>query len=563
MLTRLEVHDFRVVRRLTLTPGPGLIAITGETGAGKSVLVGALEAALGQPMDASDIRAPADSALVVAQFRVSPESPVHDRLKDLLPTWAGGTLTVERRVHKSGRSSCRIQGVAVSRETLMAVGDWLVDIHGQHAHQLLLSSSAQLDVLDGSGGLVPARRAVGDAYRAWVNLRLAVRQKREEVERAQREAERREFQRAELRAAKLVRGERGELERELRVLSSAHQWKELCLQACETLLESDSAIVPQLTRLLRTLHDLGAQFPELQRALQSAQGASLELQELADVLRRVDSRLNVDPERLRQVEERVGLLVGLERKYGLDHEGLMSLLERLEAEASAGVEAREELARLEQAVEEARGHLEEVASDLSARRLKAAERLIPLIEAEFAGLGLEKARFAIRLEPQPVRDGFAGDARGKERAVFLFGASPGEELRELARVASGGELSRIMLAVKSVLGVVDPVETMVFDEIDTGVGGGLARVVGQRLRSLAQSRQVVCVTHLAPVAAQAHQHFVVEKEAGDRIAVAVREARGEERVEEIARMLGGFPITEEARRHARAMVWGDKEGADG
>jgi len=562
VLTQLRVTDFRVVEDMAFAPGNGLNVITGETGAGKSVLVGALEAALGQLLDAEDIRAPAGTAAVAAEFTIPAAAPAVERIREVLPDWTGPTLVIERRVHQGGRSSCRVDGKVVSRETLMAIGDWLVDIHGQHSHQLLLSPSAQLDMLDGFGGLVAQRRVLADTHRQWLETRRHVKELRGAAERTEQEAERRAFQLNELRAARLVAGETHALTQELRLVSTAHQWKTACLQARETLLESDDAIVGRTIRVVRAVQELGGQFPDLRRALVGAEDAVVELQELADVLRALDSQLKVNPERQEEIEERLGLLVGLEKKYGMDHDGLLDFLRQLESEDSAGVDARKELARLESRLEEVRSELEERSSQLSIDRMRAAERLVPPVEAEFAALGLERARFAVRLEPQPVRDGFAGDAKGKERAVFLFASSPGEEIRDLTKVASGGELSRIMLAIKSVMGAVDPVDTMVFDEIDTGVGGGLARVVGHRLKGLAGSRQVLCVTHLAPVAGLADHHFAVEKESGDRISIAIRELGGDARIMEIARMLGGLPITEEARRHAHVMVSGGVEGGN-
>jgi DNA repair protein RecN (Recombination protein N) len=409
---------------------------------------------------------------------------------------------------------------------------------------------------------VAQRRVLADTHRQWLETRRHVKELRGAAERTEQEAERRAFQLNELRAARLVAGETHALTQELRLVSTAHQWKTACLQARETLLESDDAIVGRTIRVVRAVQELGGQFPDLRRALVGAEDAVVELQELADVLRALDSQLKVNPERQEEIEERLGLLVGLEKKYGMDHDGLLDFLRQLESEDSAGVDARKELARLESRLEEVRSELEERSSQLSIDRMRAAERLVPPVEAEFAALGLERARFAVRLEPQPVRDGFAGDAKGKERAVFLFASSPGEEIRDLTKVASGGELSRIMLAIKSVMGAVDPVDTMVFDEIDTGVGGGLARVVGHRLKGLAGSRQVLCVTHLAPVAGLADHHFAVEKESGDRISIAIRELGGDARIMEIARMLGGLPITEEARRHAHVMVSGGVEGGN-
>lgn len=558
----LRIANFRVVEHLLFSPGDGLSAVTGETGAGKSVLVGALEAALGHTMEADDVRAPADTATVVAEFSIGQSSPAWNRIHDLVPEWSGPTLQIERRVHPGGRSSCRVDGRVVSRETLMAIGDWLVDIHGQHGHQLLLSEAAQLEVLDGFGGLLDGRNALADVYRQWMELKRRVREAREAVEHAQQEADRRLFELNELRTAHLIPGEREGLERELRLLATAEQWKTASMRARETLLEDDDAIIGRIIRVARTLEELSDQFDDLKRALAGAERCVVELQDLADVLRAIDSRLETNPQRQEEVEERLGLLVRLEKKHGLSHQGLLDLRARLENEAAASMDARAELMRAESLLEETRTELEERATRLSTARMQAAERLAPLVEAEFAEVGLERARFAVRLEPQPVKDGFSGDARGKERAVFLFSASPGEEAKELARVASGGELSRIMLALKSVLGGVDPVDTMVFDEIDTGVGGGLARVVGHRLKTLAHDRQVLCVTHLAPVAGMADHHFVVEKGASDRITVGITEVSGEGRILEIARMLGGLPITEEARRHAQVMVEGGVEGDD-
>lgn len=558
MLRKLLISDFRVVKELELALGEGLNIITGETGAGKSILVGALEAALGQEVDRDDVRQPAKCATVVAEFELGPDSAATERIMELLPD-QDAKLVLERRIFVGGRSSCRVNGRQVSRELLLELGQWLVDIHGQHEHQLLLTDASQLEILDDFAELRSVRGELTQLYRRWHELRRLAHECKDRLENARRLENERAFQLAELKSASIQYGERIELERELKLLSTGHNYKDVCQAARMDLVEDDEAVAARLARVIRDLDGVGEHFPELMRGLKALEGSLVEVQEVADIVRAVEKNLEINPAREQEVEERLSLLIGLEKKYGRDEAGLINLRDELEEQSRSAERVRDELATLETDLEQVRTSLEETATLLSKGRGRAAEQLSPRLEEELTQLGMDRSRILARLEPVGVRDGFAGDAKGKERVKFLFSSATGEEPRELSKVASGGELSRIMLALKTVLGNSDPVTTMVFDEIDSGVGGGLARVIGERLRRLRNAKQLICITHLAPIASRADQHFCVEKGEDDRVSITIRELDAGGRIAEIARMLGGFPLTEEAKQHAEALL---SEGSD-
>ena len=554
MLTRLRVRDFRVMGDLEFIPGSGLNIITGETGAGKSVLVGALDIVLGGETNRVDVRSPADVAIIQAEFTIEPESPTYDRLCGVLPDWRGPRLSIERRIYASGRSTSRILNRQVQKDLLARVGAWLVDFHGQHSHQLLLSSDTHLEILDGFGGLRTQKESVRDCYKKWIELKKSAAEYAAWLEEAQRDQEHRAFQLAELKQAGLKSGERNELEKDLRILSTGEQWMRSCEHTRDMLVAGEGSISERLMFITRELQSVARHFPELADSLKSLESARVEVEESAEVVRRISEQMEIDPERQNEIEERLSVLIGLEKRYGRDEQGLIDLVKELQQQVEALTDARARLKTLEDERDHARDELEETANALSRARLLAAERLAPQVEAEFGYLGLERSRLLIRLEPLPVQNGFAGDARGKERACFLFSSALEEEAQDLTKVASGGELSRIMLALKSVLRASDPVDAMVFDEIDTGVGGSLAPVIGDRLNRLGNDRQIICITHLAAVASAARNHFVVTKNIDDRIAIRITKLNDEERVMEIARMLGGLPTSQEAIRHSQVLL---------
>jgi len=554
MLTRLKVCDFRVVRELEFLPGSGLNIITGETGAGKSVLVGALEIVLGGDADRADVRSPAEVAHIQAEFTIDPESPTHDRLCAVLSDWHGPILSIERRIHASGRTTSWILGQQVHKDLLTRVGAWLVDFHGQHSHQLLLSADTHLEILDDFGRIRDQRELVGTSYKKWVELKKATTDHASWLENAQNDQEHRAFQLAELKQAELKEGERDELEKDLRILSTGEQWMRSCEQAQDILVAGEGSVSEQLMFVSRELESVAKHFPELSESMKGIESARVEVEECAEVVRRISDKMDIDPERQGEIEDRLSLLIGLEKKYGRDEHGLMELVTELQEQVVALSDAREHLKKLEEERDHARDTLEEVANALSRARLLSAERLTPQVEAEFKLLGLDRSRLRIRLEPLSVQNGFAGDAKGKERARFLFSSALEEEAHDLTKVASGGELSRIMLALKSILRESDPVDAMVFDEIDTGVGGSLAPVIGDRLFRLGNDRQIICITHLAAVASAARNHFVVNKDVEDRISIRVKRLNDDERVIEIARMLGGLPTSQEAIRHSQVLL---------
>lgn len=553
MLRELRVKNLAVIESAVVPFEPGLNVLTGETGAGKSILMDAILLVRGARAQTDVIRGDAETATVEALFEVGAGGPVAAILGDAgLPAPDDGQILVRRELSRSGRHRAFVNDSPVSVGLLERLGDHLVDVHGQHEHQRLLAPLAQLELLDRFAGADELRDRVGDL---WVKHRAA----REEVERmraAERDRAQREdllrFQVSELDAARLRPGEEEELRGERHRLQHAERFTSALAEVTELLQDgghSAAAAIARSGRILRDLGRLDGAFAAPADALDAAQAG---VEDALLAVRRLRHGVDAEPGRLEAIDDRLDALTRLKRKYG-DSEEAMLVFRATAAEELERLTRHEEiLAAEERRLAELRAELVAAADALAERRRAAATRLGTEAEREMRGLGMDRARFAVALER------LAGEeisARGRERVELRLSANPGEEPRPLARIASGGELSRTMLALTVVLAAADPVPTMVFDEVDAGIGGRTAAVVAQKLAQAAKGRQVLCVTHLAPVAARAQHHLLVSKgvRAG-RTRVAVTTLEGEDRVEEIARMLGGERVTDVALRHARELL---------
>ncbi|HSE93956.1 MAG TPA: DNA repair protein RecN, partial [Methylomirabilota bacterium] len=465
-----------------------------------------------------------------------------------------GAVVVRRELTRSGRHRAFVNDCAVTVGLLERLGDQLVDVHGQHEHQRLLEPARQLDLLDRFASAEAARERVGAAFAAWraaaeelAGLRAAAR------DRAQREDLLR-FQVSELDAARLRVGEEDELRRERRRLQHAERLAKGLAEASALLAEDPEAAAGRLARAARIFRDLGRLDPGFEAPAALLDGASAQVEEALLGVRGLRASIEAEPGRLEALDDRIDALARLKRKYGDSEELMLAHREAAAAELERLVRHEETQAEAGRRVDGARHALDEAAAILGQRRREAATRLGPLVERELRALGMERARFEIGLHTLPPGE---MSARGAERAELVFSANPGEDLRPLARIASGGELSRTMLALQVVLARVEPVPTMVFDEVDAGVGGGAAGVVADKLAAVAAGRQVLCVTHLAQVAARGQHHLRVAKSVrGGRTRARVAVLGAAERIDEVARMLGGEPPSETARRHARELFRG-------
>lgn len=549
MLLHLSIRDFAIVERLELAFEPGFTALTGETGAGKSILIDALALTLGERADAASVRAGCTRAEVTAEFATEALPEVNDWLREAALEGDEGRLLLRRVVERGGRSRAFINGTPATVQQLAEVGAWLLDIHGQHAHQSLLRADAQRVLLDAHAGLQSLATEVASNYREWQLLVRA---------RLEYEAH------AAARAAELeqLRWQLDELER---LAPAAEEWERVQaeqtrLAHAASLLQAAQATVEALSEgegaaddLLSAAHTrLRALLPydaALSEPLDLIDGAQAQLQEACTALRRYLDRTELDPARLHEAEARVEALHDAARKFRVAPEELPALHERLQAR----VEELEALADTESVAAReaaAQAAYSAAAERLSARRKTAAAKLARAVTAAMQELAMGNGRFDIALRPLPE-----GSAGGNEQVEFLVAANAGSEPRPLAKVASGGELSRISLAIQVITSQAAAVPTLIFDEVDAGIGGAVAEVVGRQLRALGRERQVLCVTHLPQVAALAdHQWSVAKSSANGGTRSQVKVLDDAARVEEIARMLGGLQITATTRKHAAELL---------
>ncbi len=547
MLLRLDIRDFVIVDRLELEFRAGFGALTGETGAGKSILIDALSLALGERADAAVVRVGAERAEVSAEFSVAPESPLADWLRQ--GDFDDDTCLLRRVVDAGGRSRAYINGAAATLGQLREVADFLADIHGQHAHHSLLRSEAQRSLLDTHAGAASLAHEVAAAHAAWrraVDLR---RQAEQGVEAVTRERELLSWQVAELRELAFEPEAWLETEAEQRRLANANALLEGAAAALAVADDGDASPLPALRHAAARLADLSAIDGELGEAAGLLESAVIQLDEATASLRRYADRLEADPERLGALDARIDAVMQAARKHKVTPAELPGLMAKMEHQLTDLTQRADPIALAAQE-HAARRAYEAVAAELSVQRRKAADVLGAAVTGGMQELAMAGGRFEIALEPLPE-----GASYGLEAVEFRVAANAGQPLRPLAKVVSGGELSRIGLALQVIASQANPAGTLIFDEVDVGIGGRVAEIVGRMLRALGASRQVLCVTHLPQVAAQADWQWSIAKhDAGGTTISAVQVLDAAGRVAEIARMLGGEKITETTRRHAREML---------
>ncbi|HEX7642334.1 MAG TPA: DNA repair protein RecN [Burkholderiaceae bacterium] len=547
MLRTLSIHDFVIVDTIELDFASGFTVFTGETGAGKSILIDALALALGERGDASMVREGASKADITAEFSAGPEVEAWLAANEIAGEEA--SIMLRRVIDNAGRSKAYVNGIAATATQLRELGDMLVDIHGQHAHQSLLKSDAQRVLLDNQAGLQDAVKEVGQLYKAW---RALVKQ-REEFETNARnvllERERLEWQVGELDKLGVKPGEWTEISNEHSRLSHAAHLIEGAQEALNAISESDDN--PMLSRLsslnakLAKLTDIDA---DLKPVLEALEPARIQLQEAVYALNDYLGRVELDPARLREVEGRLEAIHSTARKFRVQPEDLPQEHETLAAQLRQLAQASD-MAGLKAEEDKAEAAYRAAAEKLTKKRANVAADLGKAVTTAMQDLSMAGGRFEIALRPcEPA-------AFGLEQVEFLVAGHAGSAVRPLAKVASGGELARISLAISVIASSATATPTLIFDEVDSGIGGGVAEVVGRLLKRLGQDRQVLCVTHLPQVASQANQHFQVSKEArGERTVSRIDALDAKARVEEVARMLGGIEITATTRKHARELL---------
>jgi len=542
MLRRLYIRDFVIVDQLELDFAAGFGALTGETGAGKSILVDALSIVLGDKAGSELVRAGQARCEVSAEFDVDATVAAWLQAND----FDAGECLLRRAIDTGGRSRAWINGAPATLAQLRALGELLCDIHGQHAHQSLLRAEAQRALLDAQGEATTLAREVAAAWRDWQKLREAQAQAERDAAASSQERELLDWQIRELDTLAFDIDRWRETEAEHRRLANGAA---LIAAAEAALAALDGEAVEALTQVAARLKDMVEVDERLAEASGLLDGALIGLAEAAHALRRYRDRVDLDPERLAEIEARIDAVTELARKHRVPPEELPECLARLQKRA-ADLALFADPATLAARADEARAHYLALASRLSDQRCAAAERLSAAVSAAMQGLALAGGRFEVALEALPD-----GAAHGLENVVFMIAANAGQPLRPLAKVASGGELSRIGLAIQVIASARAGVPTLIFDEVDVGIGGSVAEVVGRLLRQLGNERQVLCVTHLPQVAAQAHWQWSISKHQVDGVTLSsVTPLNETGRIEEIARMLGGIEIGETTRLHAREML---------
>jgi DNA repair protein RecN (Recombination protein N) len=555
MLERLVIRDLALVERAEIVFGAGLNVVTGETGTGKSLLVQAIDLLVGGRPGGGVVRDGAKAAVVEGELRL--EGPVAGRVAALLAAWGhepGETLILRREVQAGGRSRASVNQSPVTLAALRELGEILADLHGQHEHQSLLRPEAGIETLDRLAALDGERARFLDALGAWREAAAALERVRQSIAGF---AEHRDFllaARRELEEAALQPGEDESLRAEAARLLHADRLRALLSAALDQLAEADDAAATTLAGATRSIGQAAALDPALADWLPPLEEARIAAEETARSLSGYLADLEADPEALETIEARRERLARLQRKYHRDLAGLITWREELAREIGDAEDGEAAIVRAQDAEARAREACLEAARALSVRRRAAAGEWTARITRELKPLGFAHARleFAVETPPAGVE---TPRASGIDEVTMRFSANAGEAPRPLARVASGGELSRIMLALKTALEAQDPVDLLLFDEVDSGIGGAVAQAVGERLRRLARHRQIICVTHLPMIAALASHHVLVEKHASGGRTVACFETVDEDaRIEEISRMLAGDRITATTRRQARELL---------
>ncbi len=547
MLLSLAIRNFVIVDELALDFAPGFTVLTGETGAGKSILIDALQLALGERADADVLREGATRAEVSAEFAVSP--PAAQWLRESELHGDGDTALLRRTIDAGGRSRAFINGTAVTLAQLRALGDLLLDVHGQHAHQSLLRPAAQLQLLDAHGALAAPANEVAAAHTRWRQAARALDEAQAMAGAASVEQERLRWIVDELAPVAPQAGEWGAVEAEQRRLAHGASLLDGSQAAIDALAEAEDSALARIDAASERLSRLTGFDVRLQPAVDALEGARAQIDDAARTLSRYLASADLDQARLAEVEARVAELHDAARKFRCAPEELAQLLETSREKLTA-LAASGDLEALGAREAQARSAYDRAAAELSRQRAQAARHMAHEVTRAMQDLSMLGGRFEVQLnacEPS---------ATGSERAEFLVAGHAGVTPRPLAKVASGGELARISLAISVIAATATPVATLIFDEVDAGIGGAVAETVGRLLKQLGGDRQVLCVTHLPQVAARGDQHLVVSKVQDDggkpvcRIGLLDRKTR----VDELARMLGGVSITDTTRKHAREML---------
>lgn len=549
MLTELNIKNFAIIDSLNITFGKGFNVLTGETGAGKSIIVDAVELVLGGRASSEMIRSGCDEAVVEAAFDISDISGISEKLIEM-GIEGDDALVIKRTVSGSGKNKVFINGSMATIAMLSDIGEFLVDIHGQHEHQTLFKVERHIDVIDEYAAVGPLREEMAGVYSELNRVKNEL----ESLKVSEADKEKRldvlRFQSDEIGKASLKEGEEEGLLEERKLLANSEKLFDAGNTALELLYAQAGSALELVKKADSKIREIATLDESLKPTAESVNSVYASIEDAAMTLRDYVGKISFEPERLNEIEERLDLIGRLKRKYGNTVSEVLRYKEEVDRELEGIEKAEERTTELGKEVETLKASGLKIAETLSDKRKKASKELKNMVEVELSDLGMKKAVFEVKIDR--IID---ISSKGLDRVEFLLSSNPGEAPKPLSKIASGGELSRIMLALKKVLAGPSGVPTMVFDEVDSGIGGGIAEVVGRKLREVAQGRQVLCITHLPQIAAMADLHYAVSKgEEKGRTVTTVARLDENDRVDEIARMLGGMTITEASKRHAEEMI---------
>ncbi len=542
MLTELRIKNYLLIESLTLRLTSGLNVLTGETGAGKSILLGSISFLLGEKVNSSVLRKGAETAQVSGLFDLSKNKRARKLLEELsLLEGDEENLIVRREIDSKGKSRSFINDQMVNLSTLVSVGDLLLDIHGQHDHQLLLKSSEQRDLLDAYSGNEELLKKVAQSYADWKELKLQLDSSQISDREREQKVDLFRYQVTEIEAAKLEVGEEDELEKLLPQLKNGDKLRKAADEFYGLLYESEGSVLEKLGKANQLLESMKSFGVDLEVEKVEMEEVIVKLKRSLDSIQGLRDGAKSDPQKLDELYARQDLISKLKKKYGATLEEILAYKEKIGSELENLENYSGNRMELEKNLAETYSRLIKESKKLSGIREKAAQVLSLAVQKELKDLGFQKCGFEVNLEIQKDElEKEIPSPTGLEKCEFLFNANPGEKLKPLKEIASGGELSRVMLALKKILAKVDPVSTLIFDEIDAGVGGSIAYSVGEKLKGLSRSHQVLMITHLPQIAAFAENHISVKKKvSAGSTEVTIELLEDQKRVREVARMLGG------------------------
>jgi len=563
MLVELHIKNFAIIDQLMISFGRGLTVLSGETGAGKSIIIGALNLLLGGRASVDLIRTAEEEALVEAIFDISHSPPLSQMLEEL-GMGIDNHLLIRRTISRSGKGKAFIGNHLATVNMLGSLGEELINISGQHEHQLLLRPDKHIEIVDEFGGLLPLRNTYTNLFHQLISLTREINTLIQAKEKREERIELLQFQIREIKDANLKPGEEEKLKEERRILNSSERLFNSIKKAYETIYADRGAALEQLKSTLRELKELCQIDVRLSPLFSNLESSVFQVEDLALSLRDYYQKIEFDPKRLEEIEVRLSEITALKKKYGDTIEKILAYRERAERELKEMIESTEKIEELKAAQERLNCETLSLARQLSQERIKVATILKEKMEKELSSLGMKKTLFEVKAgsvagkregRENIIIDNHTLDEKGMDDLEFLISPNPGEELRPLSRIASGGELSRIILAIKRIIAQEEEVSTLIFDEVDAGIGGATAEVVGKKLKEISRKHQVLCITHLPQIACFADYHYSITKEMKrGRTFTLLKKLNEEERVEELSRMLGGREITTKTRAHAQEML---------